>query len=99
MHTSGTVGADHDTIMVLLSLHPEGTPYQDCAQQVTAIARALYLTVKASPADPADGWPDVESPVEGTNLALSSGGASDPRSIECRQFWYPWNVVRRDCML
>jgi hypothetical protein len=61
MHTSGTIGADHNTIMVLLSLHPEGTPYQDCAQQVTAIARALYLTVKVSPADPAGRWPDVES--------------------------------------
>jgi hypothetical protein len=49
MHTSGTIGAGHDTIMVLLSLHPGGTSYQDSAQRVTAIARALYLAVKASP--------------------------------------------------
>ncbi|MGH3770556.1 MAG: hypothetical protein ACRDRW_04025 [Pseudonocardiaceae bacterium] len=49
MHTSGTLGADHGTIMVLLSLHPEGTPYQDSAQRVTAITRALYLAVSGSP--------------------------------------------------
>jgi hypothetical protein len=61
MHTSGTIGADHGMIMVLLSLHPEGTPYQDSAQRVTAITRALYLSVKAAPADPAGRWPDVES--------------------------------------
>jgi hypothetical protein len=61
MHTSGTIGADHNTIMVLLSLHPEGTPYQTSAQQVTAIVRALYLAVKVAPPDPVRRWPDVES--------------------------------------
>jgi hypothetical protein len=61
MHTSGTIGADHGMIMVLLSLHPQGATYQDCAQQVTAITRALYLAVKASPADPVGIWPDVQS--------------------------------------
>ncbi|MBV9139948.1 MAG: hypothetical protein JO115_03360 [Pseudonocardiales bacterium] len=61
MHTSGTIGADHNMIMVLLSLHPEGTPYQTSAQQVTAIVRALYLAVKVAPPDPVRRWPDVES--------------------------------------
>lgn len=61
LHTSGTIGAGHGMIMVLLSLHPQGATYQDCAQQVTAITRALYLAVKASPADPVGKWPDVQS--------------------------------------
>ncbi len=29
-------------IMVVLSLYAEGTSYQDCADRVTTIARALY---------------------------------------------------------
>jgi hypothetical protein len=61
LHTSGTIGAGHGMIMVLLSLHPPGGTYQGCAQQVTAITRALYRAVKASPADPVGRWPDVQS--------------------------------------
>ncbi|MGH3995070.1 MAG: hypothetical protein ACRDSN_21720, partial [Pseudonocardiaceae bacterium] len=42
MHTSGTIGAADDTIMVVLSLHAEGTSYEDSAERLTAITRVLY---------------------------------------------------------
>jgi hypothetical protein len=61
MHTSGVIGTGHGMIVVLLSLHPPGAAYQDCAEQVTAITRAIYLAVKASPADPLGRRPDVQS--------------------------------------
>lgn len=43
LHTSGTIGPDNRTIMVVLSLHGEGTSYEDSAQRLTAITRALYV--------------------------------------------------------
>jgi len=42
MHTSGTIGEGHEKIMVVLSLHPEGTSYDAAARRVTAVTRALY---------------------------------------------------------
>lgn len=44
MHTSGTIGHGDGTIMVVLSLHPVGTPYDAAARRVTEVTRALYLT-------------------------------------------------------
>lgn len=61
MHTSGTIGEDNGIIMVVLSLHAEGTSYQDSANRVTTIARTLYLAVTATPADPTARWADVQS--------------------------------------
>ena len=43
MHTSGTIGVADDTIMVVLSLHAEGTSYEDSAERVTALTRMLYI--------------------------------------------------------
>lgn len=43
MHTSGTIGNGDGTIMAVLSLHPDGTPYDVAARRVTEVARALYL--------------------------------------------------------
>jgi hypothetical protein len=42
MHTSGTIGPNNETIMVVLSLHAEGTSYEASADRVTAITRTLY---------------------------------------------------------
>lgn len=42
MHTSGTIGGGDETIMVVLSLHPDGTSYDAAARRVTAVTRALY---------------------------------------------------------
>jgi hypothetical protein len=48
MHTSGTI--DHDSrIMVVLSLHPEHTSWQDSSDRVTALTRALYLASRSLP--------------------------------------------------
>lgn len=42
MHTSGVI--DHDSkIIVVLSLHPMGTSWQDSSDGVTAVTKALYL--------------------------------------------------------
>lgn len=42
MHTSGTVGDGDEKIMVVLSLHPDGTSYDEAARRVTGVTRALY---------------------------------------------------------
>jgi hypothetical protein len=42
MHTSGIIGAADDTIMVMLSLHAEGTSYEHSADRLTALTRSLY---------------------------------------------------------
>ena len=42
MHTSGTIGDGYETIIVVLSLHPDGTSYDGAARRVTAVTRALY---------------------------------------------------------
>ncbi|MCA1675448.1 MAG: class A beta-lactamase-related serine hydrolase [Actinobacteria bacterium] len=46
MHTSGVI--DHDNkIIVVLSLQPMGTSWQDSSDRVTAVTRALYLASRA----------------------------------------------------
>lgn len=42
MHTTGTIGDGNETIMAVLSLHPDGTSYEKAARRVTAVTRALY---------------------------------------------------------
>ncbi len=48
MHTSGTIGDGDETIMVVLSLHPDGTPYEAAARRVTKVTRALHLATCSS---------------------------------------------------
>ena len=40
--TSGTIGDGPETIMVVLSLHPDDTSYDAAARWVIAVTRALY---------------------------------------------------------
>ncbi len=40
-HTSGTVGADDETIVVVLSLHPEGTSFDEAARGLDDVTRGL----------------------------------------------------------
>ncbi len=47
MHTSGTLGADDAEILVLLSLHPVGTSYNESAALVTTLTRTIYLASRA----------------------------------------------------
>nr|WP_042180402.1 hypothetical protein [Kibdelosporangium sp. MJ126-NF4]CEL14373.1 Putative lipoprotein lppW precursor [Kibdelosporangium sp. MJ126-NF4]CTQ88739.1 Putative lipoprotein lppW precursor [Kibdelosporangium sp. MJ126-NF4] len=42
MHTTGTVGARDDRILVVLTLHQQGTSYQDAAARVTALTRSVH---------------------------------------------------------
>jgi hypothetical protein len=42
MHTSGVLGADHRTIMVVLTLDGVHTPWADAAANVTTLAKAVY---------------------------------------------------------
>lgn len=42
MHTTGTIGDRDETIVVVLSLHPDGTSYDEAVRRVTATIRALY---------------------------------------------------------
>ncbi len=44
MHTTGTIGDRDQMIVVVLSLHPDGTSYDEAARRVTATTRALYPT-------------------------------------------------------
>ena len=48
MHTSGTFGADDAEIIVVLSLHPMGTSYNEPANRVTNLTRVIYLASRAS---------------------------------------------------
>ena len=47
MHTSGTLGADDGEILVLLSLHPVGTSYNESAALITTLTRTIYLASRA----------------------------------------------------
>ncbi|WP_410637321.1 hypothetical protein [Amycolatopsis sp. lyj-346] len=42
MHTSGTVGADHGKIVVVLTLEPATLSWQDSAGRITELTRAVY---------------------------------------------------------
>lgn len=44
MHTTGTIGDGDETIVVVLSLHPDGTSYEEAARRVTAATHALLPT-------------------------------------------------------
>lgn len=48
MHTSGTLGADDAEILVVLSLHPVGTSYNESADRVTNLTRVVYLASRAT---------------------------------------------------
>ena len=48
MHTSGTFGTDDAEILVVLSLHPVGTSYNESAERVTNLTRVIYLASRAS---------------------------------------------------
>jgi hypothetical protein len=41
MHTSGTVGANDEQIIVVLTLEPVGTPWEQCASRITGVTQAL----------------------------------------------------------
>jgi len=43
MHTSGTVGADSDKIVVVLTLEPTTLSWQDSASRITELTRDVYL--------------------------------------------------------
>jgi hypothetical protein len=43
MHTSGTVGADNDKIVVVLTLEPTTLSWQDSAGRITDLTRDVYL--------------------------------------------------------
>jgi hypothetical protein len=43
MHTSGTVGDDHDKIVVVLSLEPTTLSWQDSANRITNLTRQVYI--------------------------------------------------------
>jgi hypothetical protein len=41
LHTTGTVGPDHRVIVVVLTQHPDGTPFASAAALLTRLTRAL----------------------------------------------------------
>ncbi|GID94293.1 SH3 domain-containing protein [Amorphoplanes digitatis] len=43
LHTTGTVGSDDRAIVVVLTLHPDGTPYAKAYNALTGIARSLAV--------------------------------------------------------
>ncbi len=43
LHTTGTVGADDRTIVAVLTLHPEGTPYDTACSRVTRLVGSLEV--------------------------------------------------------
>ncbi len=43
LHTTGTVGADDRTIVVVLTLHPDGTPFAKAYNALTGIVRSLAV--------------------------------------------------------
>lgn len=43
MHTSGTVGAGNDKIVVVLTLEPTTLSWQDSAGRITELTRDVYL--------------------------------------------------------
>ncbi|GIE91436.1 hypothetical protein [Actinoplanes regularis] len=43
LHTTGTVGQDDRTIVVVLTLHPDGTPYAKAYNALTGIVRSLSV--------------------------------------------------------
>jgi hypothetical protein len=54
LHTTGTVGADHRVIVVVLTQHPDGTSFASAAVLLTRLARALPVP-GATPAQPRTG--------------------------------------------
>lgn len=46
MHTSGTIGADDGEILVVLSLQPPGTSYDESAEQVTNLTRTIHAAAQ-----------------------------------------------------
>jgi len=43
LHTTGTVGPDDRSIVVVLTLHPDGTPFAEAYNAVTGITRSLVV--------------------------------------------------------
>ncbi len=50
LHTTGTVGPDDRTIIAVLTLHPDGTPYGKAYNKVTALVAALNAPGAVRPA-------------------------------------------------
>lgn len=50
LHTTGTVGPDDRTIVAVLTLHPDGTPYGSAYSKVTALAGSLNVPGAVRPA-------------------------------------------------
>jgi hypothetical protein len=43
LHTTGTVGAGDRSIVVVLTQHPEGTPFAKAVPMLTALVRTLRV--------------------------------------------------------
>ncbi|MET9592072.1 hypothetical protein ABZY45_14095 [Streptomyces sp. NPDC006516] len=49
LHTTGTVGPDDRTVVAVLTLHPDGTPYGTAYSKVTALTGSLHVPGSVSP--------------------------------------------------
>ena len=48
MHTTGVIGPQQRLIVVVLTLHPDGTTYTDATADLNNLTRRLYARVTAS---------------------------------------------------
>ena len=50
MHTTGVIGPQQRLIVVVLTLHPDGTAYADAAADLNSLTRRLYARAIAAQA-------------------------------------------------
>ena len=48
MHTTGVIGPQQRVIVVVLTLHPDGTAYADAAADLNNLTRRLYARATAT---------------------------------------------------
>jgi len=48
MHTTGVIGPQQRVIVVVLTLHPDGTAYTDAAAELNNLTRRLYTRATAT---------------------------------------------------
>jgi hypothetical protein len=48
MHTTGVIGPQQRLIVVVLTLHPDGTAYTDAAADLNSLTRRLYARAIAT---------------------------------------------------
>ena len=48
MHTTGVIGPQQRVIVVVLTLHPDGTTYTDAAAELNNLTRRLYTRATTS---------------------------------------------------